>query len=453
VSDVVVRFAPSPTGPLHIGSAIVAIANRAFARAHAGTLTLRIDDTDTQRSEARWVEGILDGLDWLGVGWDGEPIAQSQRTAQHERQLRRLLESGAAYPCFCSEDRLTQLREQQQAAGQPPRYDGRCRELGADEAASRAQSEPHVVRLRVDGEHPFEDRVHGAVAAPVGSFGDFILRRTDGGFSYLFASTVDDVELGITHVLRGEDHLPNTPRQIAICRALGAPIPTFAHLPLLRGVDGTKLSKRDPYGTLADLMDAGYMPETVRRYAAELLGQGPRDPLAVDAAPFELERVPTGAPKLDPSRLESLGQEDLGAMNAESVAAALGEQGVAVAPNELDLLAELAGQSPNLGRVMGDLEALRTAPDGAVAAAQIEPAFVPALETALRAVERPTTEWPGGPTETLRTWALDNGTGTGQTLRALRMAITGSRSGPKLDAVLCALGRDEVARRLRAALA
>ena len=416
-------------------------------------MILRIDDTDTERSSEQWRDGIITGLDWLGVGWDGEPVSQSQRTSIYEQRLAVLQEAGATYPCFCSMERLDAVRAQQVQAHQAPRYDGTCRDISAAVSGARvAAGEAHVIRLRIpEADHGFTDVVHGRVDAPAGSFGDFILRRSDAGFMYLFCSVVDDVELGVTHVLRGEDHLPNTPRQRAILHALGEAGPQFAHLPLVRGPNGTKLSKRDPLGTLDMFMEAGYLPETVRRYAGELLGQGDADPLGIDAPDFNIESIPVGAPRLDPARLASLGQEDLARLTPDAVAAALGEQGISTEPHQLELLGELAGQSSTMGEIRAALAELQIPPD--VSALDTSTLPMGAISAARTAARDDAADWPSAVTKAVREWVSGQEEfRLGASMKGLRAALTGQTSGPRLDAIIAALGRDEVVRRLDAIL-
>ena len=279
-----VRFAPSPTGRLHIGGARTAIFNWAFARAMGGTFILRIEDTDPERSTQENVDVILNAMKWLGLNWDegpevgGEagPYFQMQRMHTYTEALERLKERGAVYPCFCSKEDLDAKRKAAEDAGQAYEgYDGTCRDLDPAEAQRRIDAgEPHVWRLKVPRDHgpiAFTDAVYGPTSFPVEVMDDMILVRTDGSPTYNFAVVCDDANMGITHVIRGDDHLSNTPRQILIYEALGLPVPTFAHLSMILGPDGKKLSKRHGATSVEEYRDRGFLPDAMVNFLA-LLG-------------------------------------------------------------------------------------------------------------------------------------------------------------------------------------
>ncbi len=473
-----VRFAPSPTGALHLGSALVALANRAFASSQSGTFVLRIDDTDQSRSREEDTDELLRLLRWLEVDWDEGPLRQHDRGDVYAAALDRLIEGGHAYPCFCGAARLAELRAEQERAGLPPRYDGRCRALDREEAErSVAEGAPHVLRYAVpEGRDvEIEDLVHGRTVVPAGSFGDPILCRADGSPGYLLASVVDDIDLSITHVVRGEDHLPNAARQLLLFEALEAPVmPIFAHLPLLRDVDGRKLSKRDPLGTLDELADEGFLPVTVRRYLAELLGQGAVDLLAAtdgdagDGGPveFRLDRVPTGAPRVDRARLESLGREDMAQLDTSTLL--LGTN-LEATPEREPVVRELAAASPSRVALRGELRLVFDGP-GAGDLPHVLRIFAPegatldAAEAALVVViEQLRHEIASGPEAGIdgvwsapflartRAAAAELGIGTRDVLRPLRIALTGTTSGPGLELVLTAIGAREALRRVHLA--
>ena len=279
-----VRFAPSPTGRLHIGGARTAIFNWAFARAMGGTFILRIEDTDPERSTQENVDVILNAMKWLGLDWDegpevgGEagPYFQMQRMDTYAEALERLKERGAVYPCFCSKETLDAKRKAAEDAGQAYEgYDGTCRDMDPEEAARRIEAgEPHVWRLKVPRNHgpiQFNDAVYGPTSFPADVMDDMILVRTDGSPTYNFAVVCDDANMGITHVIRGDDHLSNTPRQILIYEALGLPVPTFAHLSMILGPDGKKLSKRHGATSVEEYRDRGFLPDAMVNFLA-LLG-------------------------------------------------------------------------------------------------------------------------------------------------------------------------------------
>ena len=270
------RFAPSPTGMLHIGGARTALFNWAFARRLGGVFVLRVEDTDPERSTAAYERAILEGLRWLGIEWDegpdvgGDygPYRQSDRFPRYAEVARRLEAEGQAYRCFCSAERLTELRERQMAAQETPAYDGRCRELDEAEIARRTEAgESSVLRFRVpEGQTRFRDLIRGDVAFQNADVDDWIMVRSDGSPTYNFVVVCDDTAMGITHVMRGEEHLTNTPKQVLLYTALGLSHPQFAHLPLMLGTDKKKLSKRTGDTALQDYRDKGYPPEAVLNF-------------------------------------------------------------------------------------------------------------------------------------------------------------------------------------------
>ena len=307
-NDVRVRFAPSPTGMLHIGGARTAIYNWAFARAQGGKFILRIEDTDEARSTEENTQIILRALSWLGLDWDegpevgGEfgPYYQTQRMETYKQALDKLIESGNAYPCFCTKDELDEKRKiAEKEQGGYAGYDGTCRSLSADEAKRRIEAgEPHVWRLKVPKNHApitFDDEVYGHMEFPCDVMDDLILVRTDGMPTYNFAVVCDDANMKISHVVRGDDHLSNTPRQILIYEALGFDVPKFAHLPMILGADGKKLSKRHGATNVEEYRDAGYLPYVMVNFLS-LLGWSldgettiiPRDVLTRE---FSLSRI------------------------------------------------------------------------------------------------------------------------------------------------------------------
>lgn len=279
-----VRFAPSPTGMLHLGGARTAIYNWAFARSQGGDFILRIEDTDPERSTEENTQIILRALRWLGLDWDEGPEVggatgpyfQTQRAATYDAALHALAEKGAAYPCFCSKERLDACRaEAEKTEGGYSGYDGYCRNISVADAEARIKAgEPHVWRLKVPESHgpiTFIDAVYGEVSFPADVMDDLILVRSDGSPTYNFAVVCDDANMGITHVIRGDDHLSNTPRQILMYEALGFDVPTFAHLPMILGSDGKKLSKRHGATNVEDYRDRGFLPDAMVNYLA-LLG-------------------------------------------------------------------------------------------------------------------------------------------------------------------------------------
>ena len=277
--DVRLRFAPSPTGYLHVGGARTALFNWLFARHFSGTLVLRIEDTDFERSTPEMVEGILEGLRWLGIDWDEGPYFQSQRMELYQSAAQRLVEAGAAYYCFCTREELEQRRAQAQAEGSDPQYDGKCRTLTAAEAtARRSAGESCAIRFAVpeSGSTSFDDAVFDRVEFANSEIEDFVLLRSDGVPTYHLSVVVDDLEMRMTHIVRGADHLSNTPKQIMLYNAIGVPPPVFAHVPLILGPDKTRLSKRHGATSVIAYKDEGIVPGAFRNFLA-LLGWTPPD--------------------------------------------------------------------------------------------------------------------------------------------------------------------------------
>lgn len=261
------RFAPSPTGYLHVGGARTALYSWLFARNHGGEFVLRIEDTDLERSTPEAIEAIMDGMNWLSLEWDEGPYYQTKRFDRYNAVIDQMLEEGTAYKCYCSKERLA-LREEQMAKGEKPRYDGRCRHSHEH----HADDEPCVVRFAnpQEGSVVFDDQIRGPIEFSNQELDDLIIRRTDGSPTYNFCVVVDDWDMEITHVIRGEDHINNTPRQINILKALKAPVPVYAHVSMINGDDGKKLSKRHGAVSVMQYRDDGYLPEALLNYLVRL---------------------------------------------------------------------------------------------------------------------------------------------------------------------------------------
>lgn len=269
--SVVSRFAPSPTGYLHVGGARTALYAWLVARAEGGKFVLRIEDTDRERSTQPAIDAIFEGMKWLGLDWDEEPVYQTARFERYAHLIDSFMEQDKAYKCYCSQERLEKMREEQMAAGVKPRYDGKCRHLSTEEQKER-EGQPFVIRFRnpQEGSVVFEDHVRGRIEISNQELDDLILARTDGTPTYNFCVVVDDWDMGITYVVRGEDHINNTPRQINILKALGAPIPEYAHVSMILGDDGKKLSKRHGAVSVTEYRDKGYLPEAMINYLVRL---------------------------------------------------------------------------------------------------------------------------------------------------------------------------------------
>jgi glutamyl-tRNA synthetase len=438
-----VRFAPSPTGALHIGGARTALYNWLLARGQGGTLVLRIEDTDRQRSTPENVEQILDALRWLELDWDEGPIFQSQRAERHAEVLQRLLDEGHAYRSTATAEDVRAYKERH----------------GADRGF-RGEPEPEgAVRLRVpdEGATVVHDVIRGDTAFAHEHLDDPVIARADGSVLYNFAVAVDDLDAGITHVVRGEDHLSNTPRQLLVFEALGAPVPLYAHLPLLHGPDGRKLSKRHGAASVQELRDAGYLPEAVRSYLA-LLGAGfdpERDRFTTQELieRFSLERVSRSPAVFDERKLRTFNGRELRELPIDELTARLeaftGRTGlrpaVEIAQDKLQTLADfwpLCGfvfdgpvdDAQAFERVMGADGAPELLAEAREALAAAEPFDLEHVEAALRGV----VERHGVPPKAV--------------FQPVRVAIAGTTVSPGIFESVTVLGRDEALRRIDAAL-
>src|SRR5580704_14597621 len=307
-SKPVLRFAPSPTGMLHIGGARTALFNWLYARHTGGTFLLRIEDTDRERSTPEAVAAILNGMEWMGLSWDGEAIFQFARAGRHREVAQHLLDEGKAYRCYATAEELTAMREEQKAAGKPMRYDGRWRDRAPGPGQANA---PYVVRLkaRQDGETVVHDVVLGDVRFANDQMDDMVLLRSDGTPTYMLAVVVDDADMGVTHVIRGADHLNNAGRQLQIIAAMDWPVPVYGHLPLINGPDGQKLSKRHGALAVEAYRDMGYLPETMRNYLLRLgwsHGDDEIIPTAQAIAWFDFGAVGKSPARMDYKKLDNL---------------------------------------------------------------------------------------------------------------------------------------------------
>lgn len=335
----VTRFAPSPTGALHLGNARTALFNHLLARRSGGRFLLRIEDTDAERSTDAYLAALVDDLRWLGIDWQegpdvggpAAPYRQSERTTLYADFQERLLVTGAAYPCYCTASELELSRKAMRAAGRPPRYAGTCRELTAAQRRDReARGLAPTLRFRVQpgADVAFEDFVHGPQRFTTDDIGDFIVRRADGSAAFFFCNAVDDALMGVTHVLRGEDHLTNTPRQILVLTALGLAIPAYGHVSLIIGDDGAPLSKRHGATSLAELRDRGYLAVAVRNHLFRLghasAAQGLLDDSAMAAA-FDIRHLGRSPSRFDMVQLDVWQKEAVHALPDEAFGAWAGD--------------------------------------------------------------------------------------------------------------------------------
>jgi glutamyl-tRNA synthetase len=446
------RFAPSPTGFLHIGGARTALYSWAFARRHGGRFILRIEDTDTERSTRESEAAILDSMKWLGLEWDEGPWFQMQRLARYREAAERLIAGGHAYRCWATKEELEEMREAQRARGDKPRYDGRWRPERAQAAGLVPPADrPPVVRFRTpdEGTVGWKDLVKGLIEFPNAELDDLVLLRADGVPTYNFGVVVDDLDMAITHVIRGDDHVNNTPRQIHIWRALGAQLPEFAHVPMILGADGERLSKRHGAVSVTQYRDEGFLPEALANYLARLgwsHGDAEMFTLRQLVDWFDLAHVSHSPARFDAEKLAWLNQQHmkqaddarLAALSAPFLGRTPANEVVALLKERAASVKELAAQAamfytepgaqpvpaeakPALAALRRDLEALaweRKALGAAVAAA-----------------------------------AKAHGLKMPQLAMPLRRVLTGREQTPSIDAVLELLGRETVLARIAKALA
>ncbi|WP_164157684.1 glutamate--tRNA ligase [Sandarakinorhabdus rubra] len=465
-AKIVTRFAPSPTGFLHIGGARTALFNWLFARHHGGEFRLRIEDTDRARSTDAAIAAILDGLGWLDLNWDGEVVYQFSRAARHAEVARQLLEAGHAYRCYATPEELEALREEQRAAKVPMRYDGRWRDR-----TDWPNDRPYVIRLKAprEGAVTIHDQVQGAVTVNNAELDDFVLLRSDGTPTYMLAVVVDDFDMGVTHVIRGDDHLNNAFRQLALIRALGWPEPVYAHIPLIHGSDGAKLSKRHgALGVDAYRDQLGMLPEAVENYLLRL-GWGHGDAEIISRAEavawFDLGAVGRSPSRFDLKKLENLNghymraadDARLVALIAPGVGAALGRD---LTGDDRALLQrtmpEMKKRANNLNDLtQGSLFWLRNRPIPMdEAALKLLASATPGLLDVARAEFAAQPDWTAAALEqAARALAEREGVKLGQVAQPLRAAVTGSAQSPGLFEVLEVLGRDEALGRIDDALA
>jgi len=460
----VLRFAPSPTGMLHIGGARTALFNWLYARHTGGAFRLRIEDTDRERSTPEAVDAILNGMTWMGLTWDGEVVYQFTRAARHREVADRLLAEGKAYRCYATPEDLAAMREEQKAAGKPMRYDGRWRDRAP---GPEQEGKPFVIRLkaRQDGETIVRDQVLGDVRFENSQLDDMVLLRSDGTPTYMLAVVVDDQDMGVTHVIRGADHLNNAARQLQIIEAMGWPVPVYGHLPLINGPDGAKLSKRHGALAVEAYRDMGYLPETMRNYLLRLgwsHGDDEIIPTQQAIAWFNLESIGKSAARMDYKKLDNLNghyirETDDATLTAELVAfcerltppVVLDEKARARLTLAMPGLKERAKTLVEL--VQGAEFLFTDGPRALDAAADklLSPEGRANLAAALPALEA--TDWSAAALEAAaRAHAEAGGLKLGAVAQPLRAALTGKASSPPLFEMLALLGREESCIRLRA---
>ena len=452
----VTRFAPSPTGFLHIGGARTALFNWAFARHHGGRFLLRIEDTDRARSTQEAIDAILDGMGWLGLDADEAPVYQHANAPRHIAIAEQLLADGHAYKCFCTAEEVEAMREKARAEGKPPRYDGTWRDRDASEAPADA---PFVVRFKApqSGETVIDDLVQGRIATANDQFDDLILLRSDGTPTYMLSVVVDDHDMAVTHIIRGDDHMTNAARQAQIYAALGWDVPQFAHIPLIHGPDGAKLSKRHGALGVEAYRDMGYLPEAMRNYLARL-GWSHGDDEVFSTAQliewFGLEAIGKSPARFDTEKLDNVNAQHL---NMAGDAALVAET-VALNPALADFEVQLSAAMPLLKARATRLPDI--AADAAFLAAQRPIAVDEKLQKHLNEETQPHLQalaarlealehWTSGDIETMiKAYMDENELKMGKLAPAFRASLVGNSQSPGIFDVLALLGKNEALQRL-----
>ena len=456
------RFAPSPTGYLHIGGARTALFSWLYARRHGGPFELRIEDTDLERSTPEAVNAILEGMNWLGLDYDEGPFYQTRRFDRYQDVLRQLLREGSAYYCYCTREELEALRAEQMARKEKPRYDGRYRDY---QGPPREGVEP-VVRFKnpLNGQVVVEDLIRGNIVFQNAELDDLIIARADGSPTYNFCVVVDDMDMNITHVIRGDDHINNTPRQINILKALGATVPHYAHVPMILGPDGQKLSKRHGAASVMEYRDQGYLPEAVLNFLVRLgWSHGDQEIFSLDemVERFDLDGCNKAASAINPSKLIWLNKHYLKTLEPAHVARHLswhiGQLGIdpsagPALPEVVKAFAErsdtLKGMAQAASFLYHEFETYdaKAASKNLTAAAEIP---LRAMGQALSALA----EWRAESIHAMvNRVAEENGLALGKVAQPLRVAVCGTAVSPPIDITLELLGRRKTLARIERAL-
>ena len=450
------RFAPSPTGMLHIGGVRTALFSWLYARKHGGVFILRIEDTDRERSTPQAIDAILEGMRWLSLDADEGPFYQSRRYDRYREVIDGWLAAGTAYRCYCTKDELEQMRAEQLARKEKPRYDGRCRER----AAPRAGVDP-VVRFRnpLVGEVVVRDLVHGPIVFQNSELDDLIILRSDGHPTYNFCVAVDDHDMRITHVLRGDDHINNTPRQLNMLQAMGATPPAYGHLPMILGPDGTKLSKRHGAVSVLQYREEGYLPDALLNYLARLgWSHGDQELFTRDEmqALFDISAINASAAAVNPSKLDWINQQHMMRLPGSALAPHLADQlrALGVDPGASDLAA-IADAQKERAKTLKEMAASSrfffVAPQAyeeKAAKKNLNADTAPLLAAAIEALAAQA-DWSAAALHAqLEALATARGLSLGKIAQPLRVAVSGSGVSPPIDATLAILGRAETLARL-----
>lgn len=452
------RFAPSPTGYLHIGGARTALYSYLYARRHGGSFVLRIEDTDRERSTEEAVNAILEGMAWLGLEYDEGPFYQTKRFDRYKEVIQQLLDEGKAYYCFCTRERLDKLREEQMARKQKPRYDGHCRNLNR----TPKQGEEAVVRFRnpLDGEVVVDDRVKGKVVFQNAELDDLIIARADGTPTYNFTVVVDDMDMQITHVIRGDDHLNNTPRQINILRALGVEPPVYAHVPMILDEHGKKLSKRAGAASVMEYRDMGFLPEAVLNYLVRLgWSHGDQEIFSLDemVALFDIDDINSAPSSMNPSKLLWLNQHYIKHSDRKHVARHLSwhmgrlgidpSQGPAL-ERVVEALSERAKTLVEMAQSARFFYQAPTEYDAKAYKKHVTEAILPVLKE-LRERLAALSTWAGEAIHAqIHALAEERALGLGKIAQPLRVAVAGVAVSPPIDVTLELLGQEQVLSRI-----
>ena len=457
--NVVTRFAPSPTGFLHIGGARTALFNLLYARRNGGKFILRIEDTDRERSTPEAVRAILDGMTWLGIAWDEGPHFQMERMELYRKEAERLLREGKAYRCLCTKEELDARRGEMAARKEKPRYDGRCRDLAPEETVGK----PSVLRFKTPrtGQTVVHDLLRGDVVYENTELDDLVFLRTDGSPTYNFVVVIDDASMAITHVLRGDDHLNNTPKQVLLYEALGYPIPCFGHFPLIHGMEGGKMSKRQDDVSVTAYREKGYLPEAMVNYLVRLgWGHGDQEIFSEEEMIrlFSLEHVGRSPSKFNLDKLQSVNAHYMKSADPSLLAALLvpflAKRGIEAAPSpRLTAIVRTLQERARTLEEMADAAEFyfREKPtDPSVAAKFLTAAIAPVLGVIAQALSSLDPFTPAGMEEALNAVVERHGGGL-KVHQPIRVALTGGTASPGLFDVMEILGRDEVVRRLKSA--
>ena len=459
--SVVTRFAPSPTGLLHIGGVRTALFSWLYARHHGGKFILRIEDTDRERSTDAAVQVILDGMRWLGLDADEGPYYQTRRFERYKSVLAQLLDGGKAYRCYCSKAELEAMRQGQLAAKEKPRYDGRCRQRQQPLAGGES-----VIRFKnpQNGEVVVEDQVHGRVVFQNTELDDLIIARSDGTPTYNFCVVVDDMDMGVTHVIRGDDHLNNTPRQMNMLQALAATVPVYAHVPMILGSDGAKLSKRHGAVSVLQYQEEGYLPDALLNYLVRLgWSHGDQELFTREEmiAAFDIKDVNKAASAFNAEKLLWLNQQHLMrapvATLASALRATLGRMGVTTDDTQL-LIGVVKAQRERTKTLQYMAQNSRfffqdfAQYDEKAAQKHLTREAVPLLEASAEALAA-LQDWRAEAIHSaLDAVATRVGSGLGKVAQPLRVAISGTAASPPIDATVALLGREKTLARIRRAV-